>query len=104
EVEVDEWMSGFSDIVVNICIKLHNEECLEKFDWESVKNEYNCVDIKEDYIKNLASWVGQKAATIAKQRNCSIGDVNSKRAAYFLLRNYLINEDTPEKKYLKKYQ
>ncbi|KAF0417824.1 hypothetical protein F8M41_007279 [Gigaspora margarita] len=83
-VEVDEWMSGFSDIVVNTCIKICNEECPEKFDWEDVKNEYNCAANREVYIKNLASWVGQKAATIAKKHNCSMVDVNSKRAAYFL--------------------
>ncbi|RIB24535.1 hypothetical protein C2G38_2168413 [Gigaspora rosea] len=101
EVEVDKWISGFLDLVVNICIKLHNDEYLEKFEWENVKNEYNCADNKKEYIKNLASWVGQKAATIAKKCNCSIGNVNSKRAAYFLLRNYLIKEDSQEKNILK---
>ncbi|CAG8740485.1 832_t:CDS:2, partial [Dentiscutata erythropus] len=100
-VEVDELMSDFSDVVVNACIKIRDEECLEKFDWENVKNEYNCANNKKEYIKDLVSWTKSKPATVTKKCSCSIGDVNSKQAAYFLLGNYLINEDSNKRQYLK---
>ncbi|CAG8758117.1 17775_t:CDS:2, partial [Racocetra persica] len=101
DIEVDEWMSDFSDVDVNMCIKIRDEEYLEKFDWEDVKNKYNHANDKKEYIENLASWTKKKPATVAKKHGCSIGDVNSKRAAYFLLGNYLINKNSNEKQYLK---
>ncbi|CAG8516429.1 11986_t:CDS:1 [Cetraspora pellucida] len=97
-------MEDFSDIIVNLCIKIHDDIQKgrpEEFDWEDIKNNYNRVDDKRQYIQDLESWVKKKPATIAKEGGCSINDVNSRRGTYFLLGNYLINENSNDVQYLK---
>ncbi|CAG8695690.1 21785_t:CDS:2, partial [Racocetra persica] len=87
--------------VVNVLKNLDKRAVFVKeFNWSDVKNDYDHANDKKKFIQDLETWFKKKPLTVAKEKGCTIKDVISKRTAYFLLGNYLINRNFKEAEYL----